>query len=54
MIYFWLFIAMLLAVVIGACQFITVQTGEGHDTSRGVKVEATKGDVNVDKTKEKK
>ena len=48
------YLALLVLTIIGACQFITVQTGEGHDTSRGVKVEATKGDVNVDKTKEKK
>ena len=48
------YLALLILTIIGACQFITVQTGEGHDTSRGMKIEATKGDVNVDKTKEKK
>ena len=51
MIYFWLFIV-LLAAVIGACQLITVQTGEGHDTSRGVKVEAIKGDTTIKKEKQ--
>ena len=48
------YLALLVLTIIGACQFITVQTGEGHDTSRGMKIEATKGDTTVNKVEEKK
>ena len=46
------YLALLVLTIIGACQLITVQTGEGHDTSRGVKVEATKGDTTIEKEKQ--